>query len=253
MTFRAFGIDHLVALCAIFALGVLIISLGRKCSPAGRRLLGYSLGSVLIAYVTVTYLLLWSTKSLSWEYSLPLELCHWVLAACLLSLYTGSRFAAEIAYFWGLAGTLQALLTPEISLGFPSWEFILFFWAHGAVILAIAFIVGVQKHGPRKGSIARMMLALNGYGLVAGACDAIFGWNYGYLRSKPTRPSMMDWLGPWPWYLLSLEGVAVVSFCILHLVWRLSRQLSANGDGAASEAGSVPHDKDHGRQSRREA
>jgi len=70
-----------------------------------------------------------------------------------------------------------------------------------------------------------MMAALNAYGLAVGTMDAITGWNYGYLCRKPSQPSLLDFLGPWPWYLLSLEAIGFVSFLILDLPWRLSGSL----------------------------
>ena len=66
-----------------------------------------------------------------------------------------------------------------------------------------------------------MMIALNIYAVVVGIINAIAGWNYGYLCRKPAMPSLLDFLGPWPWYLLSLELVAFLTFLILDLVWRL--------------------------------
>src|SRR5262249_45974648 len=149
------------------------------------------------------------------------------LAAVLIALIRPNPLAAEIAYFWGLAGTLQATLTPEISRGFPSWEFLLFFWGHGVVLLAIVFILAGQGFRPRAGSVPRMLIALNLYAVIVGALDAVFGWNYGYLCQKPLSASLLDWLGPWPWYLLSLEGVALVSFWLLDLPFRTARRASA--------------------------
>lgn len=40
----------------------------------------------------------------------------------------------EIAYFWGLGGTLQAVLTPDLQHGFPSLVYVNFFLGHGLVI-----------------------------------------------------------------------------------------------------------------------
>ena len=67
-----------------------------------------------------------------------------------------------------------------------------------------------------------MMVGLNCYALAVGGLDAIAGWNYGYLCRKPSEPSLLDFLGPWPWYLLSLEVVAFLMFLVLDLPWRIS-------------------------------
>lgn len=75
-----------------------------------------------------------------------------------------------------------------------------------------------------------MMIALNCYALVVGAVNANWGWNYGYLCRKPSGPSLLDYLGPWPWYLLSLELVALAMFLLLELPWR-TPLLSGNRRG----------------------
>jgi hypothetical integral membrane protein (TIGR02206 family) len=164
----------------------------------------------------------WIAHSLSWQYSLPLELCNLVLIACIISLFKPKHLAIEIAYFWGLGGVLQATVTPDLALGFPSWDFVLFFWSHGVTLMAIIFLVTGSGFKFRPGSILRMMIALNLYGLVVGTINWMTGWNYGYLCRKPSVPSLLDVLGSWPWYLLSLEGIALLTFSLLDLPWQLS-------------------------------
>ena len=158
------------------------------------------------------------------RFALPLELCHCVMFACVLSLLRPNRLASEVAYFCGLAGTLPATITPDIGRGFPSWEYIQFFWAHGGVLLAVVFLIAGQGFKPRPGSMWRVFIAVNVYAAVVGAADAALGWNYGYLCEKPAHPSLMDYLGPWPWYILSLEAVAIAGFWLLDLPWRLARR-----------------------------
>jgi hypothetical integral membrane protein (TIGR02206 family) len=160
--------------------------------------------------------------NLRWAYSLPLELCHWVLIAAVIGLVRPSQLSSEITYFWGAAGTLQATLTPDITEGFPSWEFIQFFWSHGGILLATVYFIA-RGFRPRRGSVLRMMLALNVYAAVVGIIDAVLGWNYGYLCAKPLQPSLLDFLGPWPWYLLWVELIALASFLLLDLPWKLRR------------------------------
>ena len=220
-SFHPFGRDHLLTLALIVVLGALIVFACRRCSPPQIRWLGRLLAIVLLGYVVTVYLQKGLAKELSFEYALPLELCHWVMFACVFALLRPSPLASEITYFVGLAGTLQATLTPEIGEGFPSWEFILFFWSHGIVLLAVVFLIAGRQFKPQPKSVLRMMAFVNGYALVVGGIDAYFRWNYGYLCSKPGRPSLLDYLGPWPWYIVALEFVALGNFLLLELPWRL--------------------------------
>ncbi len=227
--FRPFGAQHLITLGLLIALGLVI---ARACligSNETRRRLGKALAILLIGYAVTVYVQKGISGELSWDYALPLELCHWVMFAAVISLFRPTPWLSELAYFWGTAGTLQATLTPEIYSGFPSWEFVLFFWSHGGVLLAILFIIAGQGFRPRPRSVLRMMAATNAYAGLIGAVDALFGWNYGYLCRKPAQPSLLDYLGPWPWYLVSLEFIALASFWLLDLPWRIQKCCDRHG------------------------
>jgi len=221
VAFRTFGTQHLVTLGVIIALCALIFWTARDPNSTKRPYLGRLLGFALLGYVVCIYVQQGLAHALSWEYSLPLDLCHLVLIACILSLFRPSQFIAEIAYFWGLGGGEQAAVTPDLAQGFPSLDFVLFFWGHGATLLAIVFLIADRNFTLRKNSVLRMMIGLNVYALAVGTINAIAGWNYGYLCRKPVMPSLLDFLGPWPWYLLSLELIAFLSFLVLDLSWRL--------------------------------
>ncbi|MFH1574463.1 MAG: TIGR02206 family membrane protein [Acidobacteriota bacterium] len=231
MEFTLFGKDHISAILVLALLAAGIVWAGKRAGRRARDWLGRALAFALIAYAAAMYLRLAFRGELAWAYSLPLELCHWVLIACLVSVLTGNRLASEIAYFWGLGGTLQAVLTPDLLDGFPSWYFIQFFWAHGVVILTVAYLIAARDFRPRPRSVVRMMLAANFYLLVAGSLDMIFGWNYGYLRRPPSQPSLLDYLGPWPWYILSLELIALATFLLLTLPFRRSSRQDHRIDG----------------------
>jgi uncharacterized membrane protein YwaF len=57
--------------------------------------------------------------------------------------------------------------------------------------------------------------------------NARFGTNYMYLRAKPEAPTLLDLLGPWPWYVLGGEIVAV---CLLWLLSRSAPRASRSAD-----------------------
>jgi hypothetical integral membrane protein (TIGR02206 family) len=214
--FNAFSFEHLSALGLIAALCVLLACVLARVSRRKRRWAGRAIAFSLIVYTAVFYIQQYAAGLLDLRYSLPLELCNVVLAACVLALFLPGRIWREITYFWGLGGTAQALLTPDLGRGFPSWDFILFFWSHGALLAGVVFILAATDFKPDRKSVLRMMLALNLYAAVIGALDWITGWNYGYLCRKPAVPSLLDYLGPWPWYILSLEGVALLTFLLLY-------------------------------------
>ncbi len=158
--------------------------------------------------------------------------------ACAIALIRPVPIAFEVVYFLGMTGTLQATLTPDLWLGFPSWEFVLFFWSHGVVLLAVVYLVFCRCLRPRPGSVLRMLVLVNLYGLAVGGIDAAFGWNYGYLCKKPIQASLLDYLGPWPWYLASLEFVALVNFLLLALPWRILDRV--RGDALKPNQSGIP-------------
>jgi len=64
----------------------------------------------------------------------------------------------EVAYFWGIGGTLQAVLTAEPALGFPDWRFISFFTSHCGIIVGVIFLMLTRRYRPYPVSIVRVWL-----------------------------------------------------------------------------------------------
>ena len=52
---------------------------------------------------------------------------------------------------------------------------------------------------------------------MVGVVDGLWGMNFLYLREKPWAPTLLDWLGPWPVYILAVEALALVLFLLLAL------------------------------------
>ncbi len=54
-----------------------------------------------------------------------------------------------------------------------------------------------------------------------------------FLARKPSTPSLLDLLAPWPWYLLQLELVALaLCFLMLGVVRLIDRLLQIRADKA---------------------
>ena len=52
--------------------------------------------------------------------------------------------------------------------------------------------------------------------------NQILGSNYLFIAHKPETASLIDVLGPWPWYILSLEVIGAVMCLLLYLPFAIS-------------------------------
>ena len=160
------------------------------------------------------------------DFALPLQLCD---IACLVSataLWTRRPLLVELTWFWGLAGTANGLVTPDLPQHFPDFLFLQYFLTHGGIVIAAFLLVVGLRISPRPWSSLRAFgltfVLLLGDGLVDLALDA----NYLYLRRPPAVYSLLDLLGPWPWYIAAAAAIALVSFLLLELPFTLVRSRS---------------------------
>jgi hypothetical integral membrane protein (TIGR02206 family) len=162
----------------------------------------------------------WSVRN-----SLPLALCDVALVVAAVACWFPSwSLGGELTYFWGLAGTLQAVLTPDLHVGFPSLEFVLFVVGHLGIVLAALYLVVGLRIVPRPRAAVRVFAITVAYAAVIGAFNWLTGSNYMYLAAPPENPSLLSLLGPWPWYLLNATGVAIVLFAVLDAPFQHTRR-----------------------------
>jgi hypothetical integral membrane protein (TIGR02206 family) len=114
----------------------------------------------------------------------------------------------------------MALLTPDLGGDVPAYAAVQFFVAHGAVVASVLFLLLTGALRPRPGSWWRVFLAGNVYAAAILLFDLRYGTNYLYLREKPAAGSLLDLFGPWPWYVLAGDAVALVVLWLLHLPFR---------------------------------
>jgi hypothetical integral membrane protein (TIGR02206 family) len=151
---------------------------------------------------------------------LPLDLCDVVLWLTVLALVAPRPWTLEGAYYLGLGGSGMALLTPDVGGDAPPHAVAQFFVAHGAVVAAVLFLAWAGALRPRPGSWWRVFLVVNAYAAAVWLFDVRTGTNYMYLREKPASRTLLDALGPWPWYVLAGDAVALAVLWLLYLPFR---------------------------------
>jgi hypothetical integral membrane protein (TIGR02206 family) len=219
--FQLFGPAHLVILGAVPLLATILAAVQRQLPP-GCKWLRVGLAVVLLLDWAVYWGYQAAHGQLAFPDRLPLELCDVTQCLVILALFTLNPAIFDLAYYIALAGASMALLTPNLLEPFPSFLTVQFFVGHGLDVTATLYLVWSRQARPRPGSAGRAMLALNIYAAIAGTFDWIFKTNYMYLRAKPQDASLLDFLGPWPWYIVASEGVALGLFLLLYLPFRQS-------------------------------
>lgn len=169
---------------------------------------------------------LWSLKlsdGFDWEWDLPLALCDIAFLLCLACFVKPRPLWVTLVTYWGLGGTLQALITPDITQAFPSREFLLFFVGHSVIVWAVFFLLGKAPHSQLVGwkGARTAFLWLLIYTLGAAIIDFSFSLNYGYLRAKPLGSSVLDYFGEWPLYILGALALALLIFLVLSLLLKM--------------------------------
>jgi len=225
--FHFLGPSH-IAVLVLLALGVTAMCWAVRAGHAkGMRWVECILAWVLLLEWPANLVIAYWTGEFDRNMALPAQLCDMAALAGGVALLTRQPEFCELVYFWGLAGTLQGLATPSLAWDFPNPRFFGFFTLHCGVVAAALYIVLGLRITPRQGAVKRAMLWLLVYAAVAGAIDDAWDCNYGFLREKPFRGSLLDFLGPWPWYIGSLLVLAMIFFGLLDLPWRLRRRRRA--------------------------
>ncbi len=212
--------EHLVPLGLLVVVAVLVCVAARRAP--GRWI---DVMAAIVALAIVVAELSWQPYSLAshtWSAaaSLPVQLCDvggFVAAAALI---WRRILLVEVAYYWGLGGTLQALLTPDLKDHFPSFPYLQFYVTHDLVILAALFLVIGLGLQPRSGAVRRIFLLTLTFAGLVGVIDLATGGNYMYLRQVPPSGTLLSVMGPWPWYILTGSVLTLVVLVILDAPFR---------------------------------
>jgi hypothetical integral membrane protein (TIGR02206 family) len=219
--------EHLIPL-ALLVIAAATLCMAARLAPGRWTVLVATVIAVAIVITTLSwqpYVLV--NNSWSAALSLPVQLCDvggFVAAAALL---WRQAVLVELAYFWGLGGTLQALLTPDLRDHFPSFPYLQFYATHDLVVLAALFLVIGLGLRPRAGAVRRIFLLTLGFALIVGLIDLTTGGNYMYLRHVPGQGSLLSVMGPWPWYIAVGALLTLLVLTLLHAPFAFSRRRAA--------------------------
>ncbi|HSV86396.1 MAG TPA: TIGR02206 family membrane protein [Levilinea sp.] len=220
--FVLFGRDHLIGLALIALACLAIWLLRRRWTPRGQKITRWVFLGVIYACEGSWHIWMLATGQWNIQVMLPLWVCSLTAWTMPLLLIWRSRRYYEWAYFMGILGALMALLTPDLmNYGFPHFRFIEFMTLHGMLVIATVYMTVVEGFRPTWGSLGRVWLFTNLYWLFCAGVNSLIGSNYLYTHGKLPTPSLLDLLGPHPWYLLWMEVIGIALALLMYLPYAL--------------------------------
>lgn len=216
--FHLFGTSHLIAISIIVLCGVALWVWRGSFTPRRRQFFCYGLAAIMLINEFMYHIWRWATGQWNIQTMLPLHLCAVLVYSGALLLITKNYTLYQLIYFMGLGAASQAILTPDAGIyGFPHFRFFEIFISHGSVVLVPLYMTFVERYRPTWKSLVLVMVSLNIYAAFVQIVNFAVGGNYLWIARKPDFPTLIDVLGPWPWYILSLEGIALFVYTLLYL------------------------------------
>jgi hypothetical integral membrane protein (TIGR02206 family) len=214
--FHLFNRLHLAILAAIPAAAGALTWTTRRF-PTTALATRITLAGLLTLDGLVWYFYRYQVQGVRFPEILPLELCDvsfWLTAAALLTL---EEHVFDLAYYWGLAGSGMAVLTPYLRAPLHTFQSFQYFTGHALLIIGALYLIWSRQCSPRLRSWWFALWALNLYGALVAVVDFLAGTNFMYLREKPASASLFDVLGPWPWYIVGADLAALVLFLLMQV------------------------------------
>lgn len=219
--FDMFSKSHFTILIIFIFVNAVIFIYRKKLSDAKWRKaeLGAALSLIWIEVINH----LWMYKHGVWKLgrSMPLELCNIGVLLAIVLLLTRKKLFYELLFFIAILGATQAIVTPALTYDFPHFRFFHFFLAHLMIVWVTLYFTWAKGFSLTFNSVIKVILFIN---LLLPAILFInkrADGNYWFLRHKPDSPSFMDLLGPYPWYIFSLESLLILFSLV---AWLLSRK-----------------------------
>ena len=216
--FIILGTSHLVTLAIILCLAIFFPRNYRDKPVSQKENIAKILGISIIALELIKPFL-WHSMDYPWIRLLPIHMCSLSGFFIGIFLLTNRRLFFEVAFFWGIGGGINALITPDVTMTFPDPKYVLFFLGHGLLMVNIGYACIALSNRPTFHSVK------NGIFFSLGALPFIYiinlllgpPANYWYLGAKPTEgQSIMDFFPDPPLHIPLLVIIGAILFLLIY-------------------------------------
>ena len=216
--FNIFGTYHLVTLAIILFLAIFFPRAYRDKSDFQKENVAKILGISIIALELIKPFI-WHSMDYPWIRLIPIHMCSLSGFFIGIFLLTKKRLFFEIAFFWGIGGGINALITPDVTLTFPDPKYVLFFLGHGLLIVNIGYACIALSNRPTLDSVKNGIFFSLAVLPVIYIINLLLGppANYWYLGAKPTEgQSIMDFFPDPPLHIPLLIIIGAFLFLLIY-------------------------------------
>ena len=219
-SFQTFSFEHNSYLLGLLLLWFILPLIGKKfLSKDQQRNVVFILIAVTLLQELLHYFFKINLNKFDIAQDLSLHMCGISVFISCYALYTKNQAAFELSFFWGLAGALQAILTPDptrFHFGYIStfWSFL----SHGIIIMNVFWLIFVDNMRCRKNSLLNTILVTNGAIFIIGIINSAIGngANYWFICEKPSGDSPFL-IGEWPYYLFTFQLAGILFMSLIYL------------------------------------
>lgn len=224
--FHFMGPAHLTVLALTLTLSIGLPILARNVKRPGlTKAIAWTMAGVMVTNELLWYVWALWIKDFSFMFFLqnflPLHICWAGMYIGSFALITKKQLPYEIAFYWGIGGTLQAVVTPDLQTDFPSYEFIQFYLNHGLFVVAMVYATWGMQMRPRFKSTYLVIGITVVWMAFVGVMNTILDSNYMFICDPPLAASPF-FFWPWPWYIGVLVAVGVVTVFLLYSIFPIT-------------------------------
>ena len=221
--FELFGTGHLIYLALIAGIVAFLIWGGWSPDDDTKRKARLTIAGIMLLNEFGWHT--WNIVTGGWtvKVHIPFHLCGVAIWSTIYMLLSRDFRLFPYIFFIGLAGSAQGVITPPAGeYGLPHYRAFQTLVSHGMIVISIMYITRIEGIRPTWSSIWKTMVFLNVYLALMFVVNILLDAHYLFAMRKPDTASLFDVMGPWPWYLVTAEVLAVVLFCLLYLPFALS-------------------------------
>jgi hypothetical integral membrane protein (TIGR02206 family) len=217
--FIPYGPSHLTIIGILVAVSMLLVWLGRTRPADTAEWHSKWFALAILAFTIPLQLTVLITTNFNPQRELPVQLCDIAAFVAPYALWTKRPWATAATYFWALTLVPQAVITPDLRSDFPSPIFVLFWGMHLLVVWAAVYLTWGLRITPTWRSFRFVAALTAGWLVSVFALNQLLGTNYGYVNAKPRAATILDYLGPWPYYVFAEVVIVAVVWALMTWPW----------------------------------